>query len=145
MRPFFLRQVVQQLSNPRVLGSRRGAFVEAACLDFNRAGLLAHDVEAKRPHEPDGLALHKAFHVLPTNEWNVFPKRCAIELDEPAPMARLLGSHPIEYGCGRRKVVAQALRKVGIDALVFFLERNGECEDLSLRQTVKVLHNLLGL
>jgi hypothetical protein len=36
--------------------------------------------------------------------------------------------------------VAQALRKVGVDALVFFLGRNGKREDLSLRQALKILH-----
>jgi len=140
VRPLFLSQVVEQLSNACVLGSRRSAFVKTARLDFNGAGLLPHGFEAKRSHEPDRLALHEPLHVLSADEWNVLPELCAVRLDQPASVPRLLGSHPVEHRRGRRKVLSQTLGKVGVDALVFFLQRNGKGEDLSLRQAVKIRH-----
>jgi hypothetical protein len=55
------------------------------------------------------------------DEGNVIAELCAVQLDQPAPVLRLLGSHPVEHRRGGWKVRSQALGKVGVDALVFFL------------------------
>ena len=60
------------------------------------AGLLTHGVETKGSHEPDGFALDEPLHVLSADEWNVIAELGAIQLDQPAPVSRLLGSHPVE-------------------------------------------------
>ena len=136
----FLRQVVEQLANVRIFGSRGRAFVEAACLDLDGAGLLAHGVKTERPHEPHGSALHETLHVLPANERNVFSESSAIRFDEPSSMAGFLGAHAVEHCGGGRKVLPQSLGKISVDPLVFFLQRDREREDLLLREAVEVLH-----
>jgi len=60
MRSLCLSQVVEQLSNGGIFGSRRRAFIKSVSY-FGGAGLAADGVEAHRSHEPNRHALHEAF------------------------------------------------------------------------------------
>ena len=55
---------------------------------------------------------------------------------------RLLLLHLVEHRCGCRVAFAETIRKLAIDAAVFFLERDGECEDFRFGQIAKVLRHV---
>src|SRR5271165_6368574 len=53
-------------------------------------------------------------------------------------MPDLLLAHLFEHLCGAGKVFPQALAKIGINAFVLFLQRNGKGKDFLLRQAIEV-------
>ena len=52
---------------------------------------------------------------------------------------RLLLLHLVEHGRRLRVALAQSVGELAVDAAVFFLERDGEREDLALREIPEVL------
>jgi hypothetical protein len=74
------------------------------------------------------------------DQGNVIPELPAIEFDEAAPVPRFLLAHGVEYGRRRGKIFPQTLGVVGIGALIVFLERDGEGENLALRESVEFPH-----
>ena len=42
------------------------------------------------------MALHKTLHVLPADERNVLAETCPMKVDQPVPVAVLLGPHLLE-------------------------------------------------
>src|SRR5262245_58059263 len=126
MRALFLCQVIEELANARVGGSCRRSFVEATRLHLDGARLLAHGFEAERPYQPHRLSLDEALHVLAADEGNVLSEFRAKEIDQSTPVPGLFGPHAIEYRGGRREVLSQTFREIGIDAFVFLLQRNGK-------------------
>src|SRR5271167_932552 len=55
-------------------------------------------------------------------------------------MPDLLLAHLFEHLCGAGKVFPQALAKIGINAFVLFLQRNGKGKDFLLGQAIEVFH-----
>src|SRR4029453_11198799 len=69
LRPIFVRalllcQVVEELSNARILRAARGSFIEPAGLLFNRAGPLLPPVQSQGTGTPHRFAMHESFDVL---------------------------------------------------------------------------------
>lgn len=75
----------------------------------------------------------ESFHVLAVNERNVLTELLPVDFDQTPSMFRLFVPHALKDGGGCGIVLAQSLEKVGIDALVFLFERDGQSEYLSLR------------
>jgi hypothetical protein len=69
--------------------------------------------------------VHKPAHILTPHERDVLTKFLLIDLDERAAVTNLLLAHFLEYLCCTREVLPQAFTVVGINALIFFLQRNG--------------------
>src|SRR5439155_6736413 len=66
---------------------------------------------------------------------------CSSDLVHQAlPVARFLGAHAVEHGGGGGKILAKTFGKIGVDALILFLERDGKSKDLAFRKAVKVAH-----
>ena len=72
-------------------------------------------------------------------------KLFAVKVDEAAAMPRLFLAHAFEDSGRAGIVLAQALSKISVNALVFFFQRNGKSEDFPLRQLVEVLHGAIRL
>ena len=71
------------------------------------------------------------------------PKRCVKQLHEPAPVAGLLVAHAFEDGGGGGVVFAQAVDEIGVDALVFLFQGDGQGEDFALGEAVECAHKRL--
>ena len=103
-------------------------------------GLIADGLQTERLHQPNRLAVDEAAHVLPADERDVVAEFLLKQLDQPAAMARFLLAHAVEDRGRGGEIFAQALGVVGVDALVFFLQRNSQRQDLALREAVEALH-----
>src|ERR1700680_218337 len=114
MRPLLLRQVVEELPHTGVLRPARRLFVKATAFHFEHDRLIAYRVEPQWPYQPDGLALHEPFHILPPDQRNVLAEALLIKLDQPAPVAGLLHGPAIEDGRRSREILPQAFGIIGI-------------------------------
>ena len=65
------------------------------------------------------------------------------ELDQSAAVARLLHAHALKDRSGGRKVGAQTLHVVGINALVFLFEGNGKRQNFLFGKTVEIPHGFV--
>ncbi len=65
------------------------------------------------------------------------------QFDQAPAVARLFLAHALEHRRRCGIVLPQALGKVGIDALIFFFQRNGQSQNFAFRQLVKLLHGEL--
>src|SRR5205823_905818 len=79
-------------------------------------------------------------HVVAANEGNVVAKLLPVQVHQALPVARFLGAHAVEHGGGGRKILAKTFGKIRVDALILFLERDGQGQDLAFRKAVKVAH-----
>ena len=70
------------------------------------------------------------------------PNLCAVQLDQPAAMLVLLVRHLGEDLGGGGEGDLQAVGIVGIDARILLLGRDGERQDLLLRQVCECLHRI---
>ena len=61
-----------------------------------------------------------------------------VQLDQPATMPDLLLAHLFKHLGGAGKVFPQALVKIGVNAFVLFLQRNGQGKDFFLGQAIEV-------
>ena len=86
-------EVAQQLADAGVGGALQGPLVEAARLELHGLGLLAHLVEAERPHQPQRLVVDEALHVLAPDQRDVLAELRAVQLDQPPAMLVLLLRH----------------------------------------------------
>src|SRR5262249_41359826 len=84
---FLLGQVTEELPNARVGRPLERSLVESSGFQFHGLDFLAHRLEAERPDQPDWFSVHKAFHVLPAQERDVFAKSLTVQINEPMAMA----------------------------------------------------------
>ena len=140
VRALRLGQIAQELAHARIGGARHRALVEAPGFELHGLGLLAHPVEAQRPHDPQWLVPGKAPHVMAADERDVLAEFRAVHLDEPAPVLVLLRRHIREHLGRGGEVGLQPFRIVGVDARVLLLGRDGERQDLLLCQLRECLH-----
>ena len=122
VRAFFLREIVEQLAHSDILSPAGRSFIKPAALHLQRAGLVAHHIQAQRADQPHGLARNEPLHVLPTDERNVLAEALPVQLEQPAPVARFFAAHAVENGSRGRKVLPEAFGVVGVDALILFFE-----------------------
>ena len=87
--------------------------------------------------------MHETLHVLSPDQWDVFAELLAVQLDQPAAVAGFLLAHPLEHRGRGREVLAQPVRVVGVDALVFLLQGDGQRQHFALGKIVKVPHVLI--
>src|ERR1035437_7980906 len=132
MRALFFRQRIEQLADAKILAALRRLFIEAACFFLHGGGLLAYDVEPERTNQPDGTPFYEALYVFATQQRDVFAKALAIGVKKTVTVADLFLPHAFENLRGRREAVLQALREIGIDARVFFFQRDGKGQDFFL-------------
>ena len=62
----------------------------------------------------------------------------AEQLDQTAPMFRFLLTHSLEHLRGGGVFCVKPIGKIGVNPLVFFLERNGQRENLALGQVLEL-------
>ena len=66
-----------------------------------------------------------------------FPER----RQQPVPVHHLFVAHLLEHLCRRWVSFPQAIRKLAVDAAVFFFRRNCQRQDLFLRQFLEFLEH----
>ena len=101
----------------------------------------ARRLDAQRVRQPDRLPDDEAFDVLAANERDVLAEAFAIEGGQLAPMLGLFFAHLGEQPRAGRIVLAKPLGKIGVNALVLLLERDGQRQDLPLGEVAKALHD----
>jgi len=143
--PLFLDEIIEQLTGARVVGAFRRSFVEATAFHFHHACLFANVIKREGSREPDGLAREEAFDVLAAYERNVFAELLTEQIDQATAVAGLFFAHTVENRGRRRKVMAEAFGVVGVDAFVFFFERNGKSQNFAFGQIVESAHMLINV
>src|SRR5258708_20353084 len=115
-------------------------FVKPAGPDFERFRLLTDWVQPQRLHQPHRTPGHEPPHVMAADQRDVLAKFGAIQINQSPPVARLFFPHALEQSSGGGKILAQTLSVVGVNALVFFLQRDRQGQDLLLGKTLKSSH-----
>ena len=136
----FLRQVVQQLADAGSCVRAARRFVEAAGLHFHGGDLFADRSRLSGWDSQRAWRCTKPFTSWRRMSGMWSPKRCVKQLDQAAPVAGFLLAHAVEHGGRTGKIVAQALGEIGVDALVFFFQRDGQGEHFPLGQAFKTAH-----
>ena len=131
------RQIVEQLSRRGVAGAFRRLDVEQVGPTLHRLGLLAHMFDAERPDQPVGLALVIALHMLAPDQRNALAKALAVKLDQRVAMAVLLLRHFLEHFGRMRKPIRQPVGIGAVDTPVILFGRDGERQDLLLRERLE--------
>src|SRR5271166_6749826 len=85
-----------------------------------------------------GIGKHKSAHILTADQRDVLAELLLVQLDQPATMPDLFLAHLFKNLCGTGKVFLQVLAVVGVNAFVFFLQRNSEGKDLLFGQAIEV-------
>ena len=140
VRPFFLRQIVEQLPDAGVLGTRSRLLVKTPGFHLHGTGGFVDRVQPERPHQPDRLPLQETPDILPPNQRNVFSEFLPIQLDQPPPVPGLFYPHAVKNGRGCGEVLTQAFDEIGVHPLVFFFQRNRQRQNFLFGKSVKVLH-----
>ncbi len=134
----FLGEIIEKLANPGVVRPLRGGFVNAARFDFHQGRFCARIFGPERSREPRWTAHHKAFHILPPDERDMFTESLAIQLNQPVAIPVLFFGHPREQFRRGREIRAERFGKVAIGAGVLFLGGDGEGQNLSFVQVAEV-------
>ena len=128
------------MAHAGILRSGGGLLVEAAGFGFHGAGLSADVVEAQRLHQPTGLRWTK-----PLTSWRRIsgmwsPNFCRYSSMSrrrwPDSSSRMPSKTAAEAGKFSRRPSA----KSAIDALVFFLQGDGQRQNFALGKSLKILH-----
>jgi hypothetical protein len=93
----FLGEIAEQLAGRRVRGPLGRLGVIARVFVLHLLGVIAHLVEAERPHQPQWWVRDEAFDVLAADQRQVFAEPLAVEFDQPAPVPGFLLGHLVEY------------------------------------------------
>jgi hypothetical protein len=83
---------------------------------------------------------HETLHVLTPDEGQMLAEFPAVEIEQPRAVARFLFRHLVEHPGGRRKVLAQPLGNIAVDAAVLILIADGEGQYFLFGQVGKSLH-----
>ena len=103
---------------------------------------------ARTVSRPSGCSCQTGFcgniatDVLAAHQRNVLAEFRNEEIDEPASVRVLLRRHLVKYLGGRRVVLVQAIREIGVNARVLFFIADGEGQHLALGQIVEIAHRL---
>jgi len=135
-----LGKVDQQLTHRRVARGFRGAAVEARRLVLHVLGELAHLVELERRHQPERLLLDEAFHILASDQRQVFAEFRPVELEQPGAVAHLLIRHRVEDLRRCRICRSQPLGEAAIYPAVLVLVGDGEGDDFLFGEVGKAFH-----
>jgi hypothetical protein len=84
--------------------------------------------------QPKWFAGDEPFHVLASDQRDVFTKPLLIEADQPMPMAVLLVAHRLQRLRRCRIILADTLRQIAVNPPVFLLGLDCESKDLPGRQ-----------
>ena len=133
--------LLEQLADAGVGGLRRRALVEAPRLDLGRACLLPHRLQAERSRQPHVAAFDEAAHVLPPDQWNVLAEFLFVEFKQSPSVVAFFVAHLLEDRGRGRELLPQAFGVVGVDALVFFFEGDGQRQDLAFGKAVESSHD----
>src|SRR5260370_18966061 len=93
---FLLREIVQQLTNRNAWRLLRSSLVEPPGLFFHRTNLVSNLFDGQDAIQPNRLSVHKSFHVLPAEQWNVITESLVISLSQSMSMTRFLFAHGFE-------------------------------------------------
>ena len=137
----FIRQVIQQLPNARILRARRGFLIESPGLDFHRRCLFTHRLNAQRSHQPQCRTLHKPPHVLAPNQRNVLPESPLIKFQQAPPVSGLFFAHPFKHRSGGRIIWPEPFGEIRVHSLVFFLQSDGQRKDFAFRKFFEFFHD----
>ncbi len=142
MLALLLGQVPQELPDARVGGLPRGGLVKPSRLQFHQLGFFADRGQPEGAHQPDWLAVDEPFDIMSSDQRDVLTELLAVQLDEPVPVPILLAAHLVEdCGCGG-VVSLEPLRKVAVNAGIFFFEGNGQGQNLLLAEALKGSHGV---
>ncbi|ESY93877.1 hypothetical protein X741_13970 [Mesorhizobium sp. LNHC229A00] len=114
-------QIVKQLAGRGVGGALGRLDIEQVGLPLHRLGLAAHSLDAERPHQPVGLALEIAPHMLTADQRNALAETLAEEFDQRVAMAVFLLGHGLEEFGRLRKGLGQSVRIGPVDTPVILL------------------------
>ena len=119
---------------------RAGGFVKAAGFHFHAFGGLLDGLQAERPDEPDGFAVHEAAHVLPPDERDVVAEARFVKFEQAMAVAVFFAAHGAEFDGLFGIIFLQAVGKILVDAGVLFFQRDGEREDFLFGEAVECFH-----
>ena len=125
---FFLREIAQQLSRPRIRGPPRGGFIKPFCLQLHQLRFLLHGLQAEGPHQPNRAASDKPADVLPTNQGHMSAETSLVQIEETVSVGILILAHPREFLRLFRVPVPQTFGEVVINPGILFLlgDRQGK-------------------
>jgi hypothetical protein len=136
-----LRQIIQQLPHSGIPRARRGPLVEAARFHLHGAGLLGHCVQPQGLQQPYRPPLDEPANVLPADQWNMLTEFGAEQLNQPAAVPGLFLAHALKDLGSLRKILPESFGQIRIDALIFLFESDGQRQNFSFREAVKILHH----
>ena len=131
------RQIAQKLAGGGIAGAFGRLHVEAMGLFLHVLGGIPHPVDAQRPHQPVGLALIIAAHMLAPDQRNRLAETPAMHLDQRPPVPVLLVGHVVEDFCRLRKTLPQPRRISPINPPVILLGRDRQREDFLLGKGIE--------
>ena len=135
------RQVAEQFPGGCVGHPLLGLLIKLAGFQFHDLGLLAHDIDTQRPHQPYRAPANKALHIVAADQRDMVAKPLLVYVDQSAAMSVLLLLHLLEHFGRGRIALAQAIHEVAVDAAVFLLQRNGQRQDFLLGQFFEILRH----
>src|SRR5215471_2144556 len=137
VRALLLGQIDEQFPDACILRAFRCPLVKAPGLHFHGGSLSANLIQPEWPQKPDGLALDESSYVLAANQGDVLAELAAVHLDQTVAMTGFFLAHAVKQRRGGREILPQSLCVVGVDALVFFFEGDGQRKNLALTETFK--------
>ena len=66
--------------------------------------------------------MHKALHILPPDQRNVFAEALAVGGDQRRPVPRFLRAHVVEQRCRCGIGLAQSIGEIRVHAAIFFFQ-----------------------
>src|SRR5262249_4150771 len=133
--------VAQQLTHAGVGRLASGLLVKALRLQFHQSGLLAHRVQAQRPHQPNGFATDEALDILTADQRNVLAEAFAIQVQQAMAMAVFLSAHLAKFLRLGWITRLQPLGEIVVDAGVLLFERDGQGQNLLLTEALESAHD----
>ncbi len=85
--------------------------------------------------------MHESAYVVAADQRDVVPELALVKFEQSAAVSGLLFAHAVKHVGRRRKGVAQAFGVVGVNALVFFLQRDRQGKYFALRKAIKATHD----
>ena len=132
-------EIPEQLTHRGVARLRDGGLIEIARLVLHHFHLPTDHCDRQIGRQPKWFAGDEPFHVLASDQRDVFAEPFPIEADQPMPMAVLLVAHRLKRlrRCGI--ILADSLRQVGVNPPVFLLGLDRQSKNLLGRKIFELL------
>jgi hypothetical protein len=138
---FFIRELVQQLPRRSVGRSGDRPLVETLRFELHHFGLPPRHVHAQGPQQPGRPPLQEAFHVFAADQRNVIAKPLAEHRQQAIPVHGFFLPHFFKHFCCRRIGFPQSVGEFSVNAPVLFFGRDGQRQNLFLRQILELFQH----